>query len=166
MTDGASQSAIDLHRKNARDPQNAFHLNQTRMPCIGGCSSGHCVFAVIMPEGAWGVAPPEFIKWVDYSENRTCTSPCELDSRCLSGGTCKRSGILLSPDPLICHSTVFPAIPMRYHTVLHRHRVEVAKYARCQTRRRPRTPWWSASCGPARPTSRVELRGVPAQLPS
>ena len=117
MTDGASQSASDLRCKDARDPHKALHLNQTRMPCTGCCFSHHCMLAVITPECAGGVAPPVFIKLLDYSENRAWTWPCELDSRCLSGGTCHPNRIIVSPDPPICQSTLNTAIPMRYHTL-------------------------------------------------
>jgi len=127
MTDGASQSAIYLRRKNARDPQKALHLTQARIPCTGCCFSDHCMLAVIMPECAGGVAPLECIKLLDYSENRTWTWPCELDSLGLSGGTCQPNRIIVSPDPPICHSTLYTAIPMRYHTVSRRNRFEVAK---------------------------------------
>jgi len=137
MTDGANQSAIDLRCKNARDPQMALHLNQTRMPCPGCCFSDHCMLALIRPECAGGVAPPEVVKLHDYSENRTRTWPCELHSRCLSCGTCQPNRIIVSPDPPICHSTLYTAIPMRYHTVSRRNHFEVAKYARWQNRRRP-----------------------------
>jgi len=107
MTDGESQSAIDLRCKNARDPKKALHLNQTRMPCTGCCFSHHCMLAVIMPECSGGVAPPEFIRLLDHSENRAWTWPCELDSRCLSGGTCHPNRIIVSPHPPICHSTLY-----------------------------------------------------------
>ena len=116
----------------------ALHLNQTRiaMPRTGCRFSDHCMLAVIMPECAGGVAPPEFVKVLDYSENRKWTWPCELHSRCLSGGTCHQNRMIVSPDPPICHSTLYTAIPMRYHTVSRRNRFEVAKYALWQNRRR------------------------------
>jgi len=99
MPDGASQSAIDLRCKTARDPQETLHLNQTRMPWPGCCLSHNRMLAVIMPECAGGVAPPEFIKLLHYSENRAWTWPCELDSPCLSGGTCHPKRKIVSPDP-------------------------------------------------------------------
>jgi len=151
MTDGANQSAIDLRCKNARDPQMALHLNQTRMPCTGCCFSDHFMLAVIRPECAGGVRPPEFVKMHDYSENRTWTWTCELRSRCLSGGTCQSKRIIVSPDPPICHSTLYTAIPMRYHTVSRRNHFEVAKQAPWQNRRRP-----AEICGSKRPS---EARG-------
>ena len=97
MTDGSSQSAIDLRCKNARDPRRALHLNQTRLPCTGCCFSHNRMLAVIMPECAGGVAAPEFIKLLDYSENRAWTWPCELDPRCLGCGTCHPNRIIVSP---------------------------------------------------------------------
>jgi len=127
MTDGASQSVNDLRFKNARDPQKALHLNQTRMPCTGCCFSHHCILAVIMPECFGGVSPPEFIQLLDYRESCASTCPCDIDSRCLSGGTCHLNRIIVSPDPPVCHSTLYTAIPMRYHTVSHRNGFEVAK---------------------------------------
>jgi len=135
MMVGSSQSAIDLRCKNARDPQKALHLNQTRMPCTGCCFSHHCMLAVFMPACAGGVAPPELIKFLDFSENRAWTWPCELDSRCLSGGICHTNRIIVSPDPPIFLSTLYTATPIRYHTVSCRNRIEVAKYARWQNRR-------------------------------
>ena len=99
MTDRGRQSAIDLRCQNARDPQKALHLNQTRMPFTGFCFSYHCMLAVIMPECAGGVAPPESVKLLYYSENHVWTCPCELHSRCLSSGTCHPSRIIVSPDP-------------------------------------------------------------------
>jgi len=122
MTDGSSESEIDLRCTNARDPQRALHLNQTRIPCSGCLFSHNRMLAVIMPEGAGGVAAPEFIKLLDYSENRAWTWPCEIDSRCLSCGTCHPNRIIVSPDPPICHSTLYTAIPMWYHTVSRRNR--------------------------------------------
>jgi len=107
------------------------------MPCTGCCFSHYCMLSVIMSEGAGGVAPPEFIKWVDYSENRTWTSPWELYSRCSCDKTCHPNRIFVSPDARICPSLLYTAIPMRYHTVSRRHRSEVAKYARWQNGRRP-----------------------------
>ena len=137
MTGGANHSAIDLRCKNAREPQLALHLNQTRMPCTGCCFSNHCMVAVIRPECAGGVASPEIVKLHDYSENRTWTWPCEPHSLCLNGGTCRPSRIIALPDPPICHATLYTAISMRYHTVSRRNHFEVAKKARWQNRRRP-----------------------------
>ena len=99
MPDGASQSAIDLRCKTARDPQKTLHFNQTRMPWPGCCLSHNRMLAVIMPECAGGVAPPEFIKWLHYSENRAWTWPCELDSPSLTA-------VLSKTSHANCHRTL------------------------------------------------------------
>jgi len=51
-----------------------------------------------MPECAGGVASPEFIKSLYYRRHRAWTWPCELDSRCLSCGTCHPNRRIVFPD--------------------------------------------------------------------
>jgi len=99
MTKGATQSAIDLPFKTARDPQKALQLSQFPVPLPGCCFSPNHMLAVIMSGCAAGVAPPTVIKLLLFSENRAWNWPCELDSHCLSSRKCHPNKIMVLPNP-------------------------------------------------------------------
>ena len=107
------RSFEDIYRRHAGIPSHGLQLRtgltQTRIPCTGCCFSHNRMLAVIMLECAGGVAPPELIKLLRCSKNRAWTWPCELDSRCLCGGTCHLQRNIVSPFHVVrCNSDEVP----------------------------------------------------------